>query len=94
MTVTTTVPGQNVRLTFTGAAGQSVSLQLAGVTIANGIVSFLRPDGATLAIKAFAAGTTFVDPVVLPSQRRLHAADRPGQRGGGLADGHALRRAT
>ncbi len=67
VTVTTTTAGQNVRLTFTGAAGQSVSLQLAGVTIANGIVSFLRPDGTTLAIKAFAAGTTFVDPVVLPA---------------------------
>jgi Fibronectin type III domain len=67
VTVTTTAPGQNVRLTFTGTAGQSVSLQLSGVTIANGTVSFLRPDGTTLAIKSFAAGTTFVDPVVLPT---------------------------
>ena len=67
VTVTTTAAGQNVRLTFTGTAGQSVSLQLAGVTIANGTLSLLRPDGTTLAIKAFAAPTTFVDPVVLPT---------------------------
>src|SRR5262249_13189154 len=65
VSVTTTAPGQNVRLTFTGSAGQSVSLQLAGVTLASGTVSFLRPDGTTLAVKSFSAGTSFIDPVAL-----------------------------
>jgi hypothetical protein len=65
VSVTTTAPGQNVRLTFAGSAGQSVSLQLTGVTVASGTLSFLRPDGTTLAVKGFSAGTTFVDPVAL-----------------------------
>jgi subtilase family protein/fervidolysin-like protein len=41
-------PGQNARLTFTGQAGQRVSLKLAAGTIANSYVSILNPDGTML----------------------------------------------
>jgi subtilisin family serine protease len=41
-------PGQNARLTFSGQAGQRVSLKLSPVTIANSYVSILNPDGTTL----------------------------------------------
>jgi hypothetical protein len=47
------VPGQNARLTFTGAAGQHVTLKLTGVTFGTSCctsaqVSALNPSGTTL----------------------------------------------
>jgi len=66
VTVTTTVPGQNARLTFAGTAGASQTLTLSGVCCTVR-VSVLRPDGTTLkGPNAFgpAGGTmTFVTPV-------------------------------
>ncbi len=53
--VNTTVPGQNARLTFDGAAGQVVTVTLSGVTMQSGTVSILRPGGATVALKFFFA---------------------------------------
>src|SRR5262249_7922521 len=53
VTVATTVPGQNARLTFAGTAGEQVSLSLSGVTISTATASLLRPDGTTLVSKAF-----------------------------------------
>jgi hypothetical protein len=53
VTVTTTTPGQNAKVTFDGAVNQRVSVQLSGVTIGTSTsasmkVSILRPDGTTL----------------------------------------------
>jgi large repetitive protein len=48
MTATITTPGQNVRLTFDGRAGQRVSLRLSSVTILASYVSVLRPDGTRI----------------------------------------------
>ncbi len=47
------VPGQNARLTFSGAAGQRISLRLSGVSIGTSSccstrVSISRPDGSNL----------------------------------------------
>jgi subtilisin family serine protease len=47
-TATIATPGQNARLTFSGQAGQRVSLKLSPVTIANSYVSILNPDGMPL----------------------------------------------
>src|SRR5215211_7866418 len=65
-TVTTTVPGQNARASFTGSAGQRVSLAV-GPSCCTVRVSFLRPDGTTLGT-AMTIGTFggFVDTVALP----------------------------
>src|SRR5207247_1369536 len=45
VSVTTTTPGQNARLTFTGAAGQRVSLKITNRTHARVGVGLLKPDG-------------------------------------------------
>jgi subtilisin family serine protease len=45
MTATIATPGQNVRPTFDGAAGQRVSLRLSDVTILSSYVAIFRPDG-------------------------------------------------
>ncbi|MEO8290765.1 MAG: S8 family peptidase [Gaiellaceae bacterium] len=52
-TVSLGVPGQNARLTFSGSAGQRVTLRLTGVTIGTSCcssaqVSVLNPSGTTL----------------------------------------------
>jgi hypothetical protein len=46
VTVTTTTPGQDARVTFEGAAGQSVAVEV-GPTCCTTRVSILRPDGTT-----------------------------------------------
>ena len=72
-TVATTVPGQNAAVTFTGTAGQRVSLEVSGVTVGSSLccslrVSILRPDGKVLVSPVF-VGTNggFVDATTLPS---------------------------
>jgi len=60
--------GQNARYTFTGTAGQTVSAGLTPVTIANGNVSILKPDGSTLAgPTGFNTGGGAIDSQVLPT---------------------------
>ena len=44
-TITTSIPGQNVKVTFSGTSGEKVSLVLAESTINNGAVSILGPEG-------------------------------------------------
>jgi hypothetical protein len=46
-------PGQNARITFSGAAGQHVTLTLSSVTIAASYVSIQRPDGTNLTWPAY-----------------------------------------
>ena len=61
VTVTTTVPGQNAQLSFTGVTGQTVSLQVSKVTVSISHLSILAPDGqAVVAPTAvFTSGRTF-----------------------------------
>lgn len=48
VTLTLAAAGQNGRVTFTGTAGQRVSLLLSDVTISSSTVSILKPDGSVL----------------------------------------------
>jgi len=48
VTVTTTVPGQNASLTFSGTSGQSVTVQLTGNTMSSVTVTLLKSDGTSL----------------------------------------------
>lgn len=60
--------GQNARYTFSGTAGQAVSLQLSDVTIRSGYVSILKSDGSPLGQPtSFAYTGTVVDAQVLPT---------------------------
>ena len=50
VTITTTIPGQNAKLTFAGTAGRRISLTVSGVTIGTSTtgslkVSITKPDG-------------------------------------------------
>ena len=71
-TISTTVPGQNARLTFAGSAGQRVSLKLTDVTIGTSCcssakVSILKPDGSALVAPAlFGTNGGFLDVKTLP----------------------------
>lgn len=66
VTVTITRPGQNARLTFSGTAGQQVSVQMATGAVGSD-VSILKPDGTTLAGRTFAgASGGFLDQATLP----------------------------
>lgn len=70
VTVTTTVPGQNGQLSFSGSANQRVSLQVSGVNMTGGTynwvnVSIKRPDGSTL-VSSTLGGNEFFDTQVLP----------------------------
>jgi hypothetical protein len=67
-TVTTTVPGQDAYVTFSGVAGHRLSLSLTGVTISAGNVTVLNPDQSTLSpTRAFARADSFIDPLTLPA---------------------------
>jgi hypothetical protein len=65
-TVTLGTPGQNARLSFTGTAGQRVSVDLTVVTM-DAKVSVLKPDGTALAA-ALPVGSSggFLGPYKLP----------------------------
>jgi subtilisin family serine protease len=72
VSVETTVPGQDASLTFDGAVGERVSLELEDVTIGTSCctsakVSILKPDGTTL-LSATNFGTNggFIDTKTLP----------------------------
>jgi YD repeat-containing protein len=60
--------GQNARYTFTGTAGQTVSLQLSSVTMSSGVVSIVKPDGTDLvAPTSFGTGGVVLDTQILPT---------------------------
>ena len=68
VTVTTTAPGQNARLTFEGEAGRAISLQLSNVSVASAYVSVFAPDGSALVKNVLVgSGGAFVDARQLPS---------------------------
>ena len=65
-TVTTTVPGQNAYFTFSGVAGNRLSLYLNGVTVSSGTLTLRNPDDTVLlGPKSFATAPTFIDPITL-----------------------------
>ena len=66
--VTTTVPGQNAKVTFTGTAGRRLSIRLTSVSMSSAQVSIVRPDGSTLGATAY-VGTAggFLDATALPA---------------------------
>ncbi len=66
--VTTTVPGQNAKVTFTGTAGRRLSIRLTSVSMSSAQVSLVRPDGSTLGATAY-VGTAggFLDATALPA---------------------------
>lgn len=60
--------GQNARYTFTGTAGQTISLGITAVTISGLSVSILKPDGSPLvAPTSFGTGGGAIDSQVLPT---------------------------
>lgn len=70
--VTTTVPGQNANLTFSGTVGQRVSLGISGVSLSGGTTNYasvliLKPDGNTLASTSSIISTGFIDLQTLPT---------------------------
>jgi YD repeat-containing protein len=66
VTVSITRAGQQTRLTFSGTAGQRVSLNVTGVTVTQALVAILKPDESTLAwITVYAGNTGFIDVTTL-----------------------------
>ena len=71
VTVTTTTPGQDAELTFTGSTGQRVSLKISGISLTGGNgytdVYLKRPDGTTLVSSSYIWSSDFFDVQTLPS---------------------------
>ncbi|MFJ6194802.1 pre-peptidase C-terminal domain-containing protein [Micromonospora sp. NPDC092111] len=68
VTLTTTVPGQNAVLSFTGAAGQRIVVQGTGGTYGtyNATAIVRKPDGSNLTSSAYCGATCFFDVTTLP----------------------------
>lgn len=67
VSVTTTTPGQNARVTFNGSANQRISVQVSNATFSFAQLSILKPDGSTLGNARFIGpGATFIDTTSLP----------------------------
>jgi RHS repeat-associated protein len=69
-TVTTTTPGQKARVTFSGSAGQRISLKAVSAMSNVAEVDLLKPDGSTLFGSHLVAGaetTQFMDTIELPT---------------------------
>ncbi len=64
--VTITTPGQNATLTFSGTAGQRVSLGLSANTMCVVTVTLRTPDGTPLGSKGTCISSNFIDTMVLP----------------------------
>jgi hypothetical protein len=66
--VTTTVPGQAGQLTFSGTAGQKVSLGIGATNVSNSDVYIYNPSGTTLASRLYiGSGGSYIDTVTLPT---------------------------
>ncbi|HEY2115199.1 MAG TPA: carboxypeptidase regulatory-like domain-containing protein, partial [Candidatus Angelobacter sp.] len=69
LTVTTTGIGQNARYTFSGTAGQQISLTLTNSTYTGCIAlatSILKPDGTNLGSTSICGATGFIDSMTVP----------------------------
>jgi subtilisin family serine protease len=68
VSISTTVPGQNGRLTFNGTAGQRISTKISGVTFSSATASLIGPDGKAVGGSTlFGTGGGFVDTRTLPA---------------------------
>ena len=86
VSVSTTAPGQNARLSFDGTAGERVSVRVANVTMPNAYVSLVKPDGTTLGTKTLVGSAGgFVDVRTLPSAGRYELLVDPLAAGTGSA---------
>jgi YD repeat-containing protein len=67
VSVSTTIPGQNAQLTFTGTAGQRISLRATGVTISSSTIAVRHPNGTNLYVTPVAVTTSggFIDTLTL-----------------------------
>jgi hypothetical protein len=65
--VNITTPGQNGLLTFSGTAGQRVSLTMVAGALTSGTATIRKPDASTLASGSFGNGTSLVEPATLPT---------------------------
>ena len=73
VTITTSIPGQNANLTFSGTQGQKIALQLSngtypGCSVTSGgvNVTILNPDGSTLIGDSCLGSGAFIDATLLP----------------------------
>ena len=89
--VTTTTPTQNVRLTFTGIAGQVVSATVSDATFPGNCLSYafsltiLKPDGSGLPWAPSCGGSVFMDQRTLPVSGTYTLFLDPGWTGTGTA---------
>jgi hypothetical protein len=66
-TVTTTIPGQNAKITFAGTAGHGAMVQVSASTI-SGTVKLMRADGTTMLASASVTSTGgLIDATALPA---------------------------
>jgi hypothetical protein len=86
-TVTTTTPGQNALLTFTGTAGQRVSGLISDVDYASAKIKILNPDSSLLFSPAlgFGHGGNFLEPKTLPANGVYTVVVDPGLAAAGSA---------
>lgn len=62
VTVTTTTPGQNANLTFSGSSGQRISLNMTNKTVSDWTdIYIFNPDGTTLSSLTITGSTGFID---------------------------------
>jgi hypothetical protein len=66
LTVTISTAGDTAAITFSGAAGQRVSLNLTSVTLNWATDAIKKPDGTTLTSKAIFPSSGFIDVQTLP----------------------------
>src|SRR5262249_16767145 len=65
---TISIPGQNARLSFSGTAGQRISLNLTNITIASEAVTVFKPDGtALIPVGGISTSSFFYDTRTLPT---------------------------
>ncbi|MCA1607396.1 MAG: hypothetical protein LC775_18470, partial [Acidobacteria bacterium] len=64
--ITTTIPGQNARLTFSGTAGQRIAVNATTTFGVCWTLALIKPDGTNLWSDLHCGGSFFVDPQELP----------------------------
>ncbi|WP_232346258.1 IPT/TIG domain-containing protein [Cupriavidus sp. USMAA2-4] len=68
VTLTTTAPGQNGSLTFSGTAGQKVSLTTSQISMSGCYyLAVVNPDNSNLYGPAIQCGSAFLEPMTLPA---------------------------
>jgi hypothetical protein len=86
-TVTTTTPGQNAALTFSGTAGQRVSALVSDADYGSAKLKILNPDATQLfsPALAFGHGGNFLEPKTLPATGTYTVVVDPGLTAAGSA---------